>query len=152
MGLFFSAGGCDASFITAKATADRWAMRHNFFSWTSLTGLRSQAMFRPMNYDYSKRGYLLPEGCKDLVDVIRPKTAITKRGFVITVQLSVQKRSDVQIIAEGSTLRIITRQWSSRTIEVPGAYPLTGARAMYLKDRLRIVVPKVGSDTAPEPN
>ena len=22
-----------------------------------------------MNYDYSKRGYLLPEGCKDLIDV-----------------------------------------------------------------------------------
>jgi hypothetical protein len=95
-----------------------------------------------MDYDYSKRGYLLPEGCKDLVDVIQPKTAITKRGFEITVRLSVPKCSDVQIIAEGSTLRIITNQWSSRTIEVPGAYPLAGAQAMYLKGRLRIVVPK----------
>ena len=24
-----------------------------------------------MNYDYSKRDYLLPEGCKDLIDVLR---------------------------------------------------------------------------------
>jgi hypothetical protein len=95
-----------------------------------------------MDYDYSKRGYLLPEGCKDLLDVIQPKTAITKRGFEVTVRLSVQKYSDIQIIAEENTLRIITWQCSSRTIEVPGAYPLAGARAMYLKGRLRIVVPE----------
>lgn len=24
-----------------------------------------------MNYDYSKRGFLLPEGCKDLIDVLK---------------------------------------------------------------------------------
>ena len=104
-----------------------------------------------MDYNYSKRGYLLPGGCKDLVDVIQPKTAITKRGFVVTVRLSVRKCSDVQVIAEGSTLRIITKQWGSSTIEVPGAYLLAGARAMYLNGRLRIVVPGAWSDSAPEP-
>jgi hypothetical protein len=26
-----------------------------------------------MNDDYSKRNYLLPEGCKDLIDVLKPK-------------------------------------------------------------------------------
>jgi hypothetical protein len=26
-----------------------------------------------MNYDYDKRGYLLPDGCKDLIDVFKPK-------------------------------------------------------------------------------
>jgi hypothetical protein len=26
-----------------------------------------------MNYDYHKRGYLLPDGCKDLIDVVKPK-------------------------------------------------------------------------------
>jgi hypothetical protein len=26
-----------------------------------------------MNDDYSKRDYLLPEGCKDLIDVLKPK-------------------------------------------------------------------------------
>ena len=26
-----------------------------------------------MNYDYNNRGYLLPDGCKDLIDVFKPK-------------------------------------------------------------------------------
>jgi len=26
-----------------------------------------------MNYDYNKRGYLLPDGCKDLIDVLTSK-------------------------------------------------------------------------------
>jgi hypothetical protein len=26
-----------------------------------------------MDCDYQKRGYLLPEGCKDLIDVLKPK-------------------------------------------------------------------------------
>lgn len=58
----------------------------------------------------------------------------------------------IQIIAEGSTLQIITRQCGSRTIEVPGAYLLAGAHAMYLKGRLRIVVPKAGTNSVPKPN
>ena len=87
-----------------------------------------------------------------MVDVIEPKTAITERGFEITVLLSVLKCSDIQIIADRSTLRIITRQCGSRTIEVPGAYPLAGARGMYVKGQLSIVVPKGGSHAAPEPN
>jgi hypothetical protein len=103
-------------------------------------------------YDYSKRGHLLPEGCKDLVDVIQTKTAITERGFEVTVPLSVPKCSDIQIIADRSTLRVITRQCGSRAIEVPGAYPLAGARATYFNDRLHILVPKAGAKTAPEPN
>ncbi len=103
-------------------------------------------------YDYSTRGYLLPEGCKDLVDVIQPKTAITERGFEVTVPLSVPECSDIQIIADRSTLRIITRQCGSHPIEVPGAYPLAGARATYFHDQLHILVPKAGSDTVPEPN
>ena len=117
-----------------------------------MTGLYARAMFRPMDYDYSKRGYLLPEGCKDLADVIRPKAVITKGRFEVTVRLAVQNCLDIQIIAESNTLRIITRQCGSRTIEVPGAYLLAGARAVYFKGRLRIVVPKAGTDIAPEPN
>ena len=26
-----------------------------------------------MNCDYNKRGYLLPDGCKDLIDIFKPK-------------------------------------------------------------------------------
>lgn len=29
--------------------------------------------FCPVNYDYRKRGYLLPKGCKDLIDAWKPK-------------------------------------------------------------------------------
>jgi hypothetical protein len=36
-----------------------------------------------MDYDYNSRAYLLPEGCKDLLDVLQPKTAITERGFEV---------------------------------------------------------------------
>jgi hypothetical protein len=95
-----------------------------------------------MDYDYSKRGHLLPEGCKDLGDVIQPKTAITERGFEVAVKLSVPKCSDIQIIGEGNTLRITTTQGGCRAIEVPGAYPLAAARAVYFNGRLRILVPK----------
>jgi len=33
-----------------------------------------------MNYDYSKRGYLLPEGCKDLIDVWKLNAPTTGAG------------------------------------------------------------------------
>ncbi len=105
-----------------------------------------------MDYDYSKRGCLLPEDCKDLVDVIRSKTAITERGFEATVPLWGLTWSDIGIIAEGNTLRIITQPYGSQTIEVPSAYLLAGARGVYLKGRLRVVVPKAEASTAAEPN
>ena len=38
-----------------------------------------------MNYDYSKRGYLLPKGCKDLIDVRKLKdehTAAPQKQFI----------------------------------------------------------------------
>jgi hypothetical protein len=109
-------------------------------------------MFRLMDFDFNQRGSRLPEGCKDLVEVLQPKTAITGRGFEIAVQLSVPKCSDIQIIGDRNTLRIVTRQGGSRTIEVPGAYSLAGARATYFNDWLRILVPKAGSDPVPETN
>lgn len=105
-----------------------------------------------MDYDYGQRSFLLPEGCKDLLDVIQSKTVITARGFEITVQLSVLKGSDIQIFAEGNTLRIITGPSSGRAIQVPNEYPLAGARAVYLNGRLRIVIPKSGSKAAPDPD
>lgn len=105
-----------------------------------------------MDYDYNKRTCLLPEGCKDLVDVIQPKTAVTERGFELMVQLPVLKVSEIQILADRNTLQIVTRQGGSRSIEVPGAYPLAGARATYFNGRLHILVPKAGSNTEPAPN
>jgi HSP20 family molecular chaperone IbpA len=98
-----------------------------------------------MDYDYSKRSYLLPEGCKDLVDVIQPKTAITEFGFVVTARLPELQNTDIKITAEGNTLRIVTKQGGSRTVEVPSNYALAKAQAIYLHGRLSIVVPKAAA-------
>jgi HSP20 family molecular chaperone IbpA len=94
-----------------------------------------------MDYDYSQRSYLLPEDCKNLIDLIQPKTAVTERGFVVTARLPELQSTDITIIAEGSTLRIVTKQGGSLTVEVPGNY----ARATYLHGRLSILVPKAAA-------
>lgn len=102
-----------------------------------------------MDYDYSKRGYLLPDGCKDLIDFIQPNTAITERGFIVTVHLSNLQNKDIQITVEGSTLRIQANWVGSHAqleskIEVPSGYKVAYARANYnyFDGQLRIVVPK----------
>ena len=101
-----------------------------------------------MDYHYSKRGYLLPEGCKDLVDLIWPKTTITDHGFVVIAQLPELQSKDIEITVEGRALRIITKQGSSQgpfknvVIEVPSDCALADARATYFQGQLRIVVPK----------
>jgi len=40
-----------------------------------------------MNFDYSKRGYLLPKGCKDLIDVLNQQ-APTIPSFAAVVTAS----------------------------------------------------------------
>lgn len=35
----------------------------------------------PMNYDYTQRGYLLADGCKDLIDVLKPKLSPARPTF-----------------------------------------------------------------------
>ena len=98
-----------------------------------------------MDCDYGKRSYLLPDGCKDLVDGILPNTAITESGFVVTARLPELQKTDIRITAEGGTLRIVTKQSGSRTIEVPSDYAPAKARATYLHGRLSIVVPKAAA-------
>jgi HSP20 family molecular chaperone IbpA len=100
-----------------------------------------------MDYDYSKRGYLLPEGCKDLVDLIQPKTTITAHAFVVTVRLPDLRNKDIDVTVEGNTLRIVTKQGGSHrpfesVVDVPADFALADARATYFQGLLRIVVPK----------
>jgi HSP20 family molecular chaperone IbpA len=103
-----------------------------------------------MDFDYSKRGYLLPEGCKDLIDAIQPNTAITERGFVVTEQLPERQSIDIEIRVEGSILRITAKQFGSHapfesTIEVPSGFVIAQASATYILDELRIVIPKAAA-------
>jgi HSP20 family molecular chaperone IbpA len=103
-----------------------------------------------MDFDYSKRGYLLPEGCKDLIDVIEQKTAITERGFVVTVQLPEIQSKDIEIVVEGRTLRIIAKPGGGHIpveskIEVPSGYTIDQASATYIKGELHIIIPKAAA-------
>jgi HSP20 family molecular chaperone IbpA len=103
-----------------------------------------------MDFDYSKRGCLLPEGCKDLIDAIQPKTAITERGFVVTARLPELQSKNIEIIAEWRTLRIIAKQGGGHvpfesTIEVPSGYVIGQASATYILGELRIVIPKAAA-------
>jgi HSP20 family molecular chaperone IbpA len=112
-----------------------------------------------VEYDYRKRGYLLPDGCKDLIDATEPKptlrepgfvlerTTITDRGFIVACRLPELQSRNIDIAVEGSTLRISGRPSNSDVpfvsrIEVPVGYAIARARAVYLGGELRIVVPK----------
>lgn len=74
-----------------------------------------------MNYDYSKRGYLLAEGCKDLIDVLKlaghaphehvsplPITQVIEVPDPIAVHhlSSLAKRKPFQVIADLMALGI----------------------------------------------
>ena len=54
-----------------------------------------------MNYDYGKRGYLLPKGCKDLIDVSKAES------FTVTARLPKLRREHIEITVEGSSARVI---------------------------------------------
>ena len=107
-----------------------------------------------MNYDYSKRGYLLPKGCKDLIDVLKQeapmtpavKTAVTEKGFFIAAQIIGFDSAALEITVEGRTLRITGKRCGSPTpfetnIDVPAGYDLNQARAAYFSGELRITIP-----------
>lgn len=112
-----------------------------------------------MDYDYSKRGYLLPEGCKDLIDVIQSpgwpkaggilpsKLVEYKDSLVATLALPENIIGNIKIFVNGQQLRIVPRSLASkalfeRVIDVPAGYNPAAARAFYVNGVLRIVIPK----------
>jgi len=99
---------------------------------------------------HNKRAYLLPNVCTDLIDIIKSKITITHYGFVVAAQVPERQSRDIEITADGNTLRIAARQVGSHasfdtTIHVPSGYAISRARAIYLKGHLRIVVPKAAA-------
>jgi HSP20 family molecular chaperone IbpA len=112
-----------------------------------------------MDTDYMSRGYLLPKGCKDLIDVIAPKgcrrlidviapkVTATDQGLMITVELPDARSAEIEITCEGRQIRISLKQSSDRAAfesvtDVPHDYDLSQARASYSGGQLRIVVPR----------
>jgi HSP20 family molecular chaperone IbpA len=97
-----------------------------------------------VNYDYAKRGYLLPHGCKDLIDAIGKES---EDLFVMRVRLPDVVAATLMITVEGRSIRISGRQTGSQdsfesVFEVPVGYDITHARASFFDHELRIVVPK----------
>ena len=112
-----------------------------------------------MNYDYSRRNYLLPPGCKNLIDALKFDAInhaenialIHKREqrneFIMKFKMPGLRKENIEIIAEGRHLRI-ARQLSNKPgqrqiiVEIPLGYEIAKARAKYIKDTLHISIPK----------
>lgn len=111
-------------------------------------------MFRQMNYDYSKRDYLLPPGCKDLVDAIncsgppaRAKFSEYRDGLLVTIALSEQCTGNIAIVVEKQQLRIYPKSlagqpWCERAVDVPAGYNPAAAKATWFEGALQILIPK----------
>jgi len=100
-----------------------------------------------MDAGYMSRGYLLPQGCKNLIDVIAPKVAITERGLIITAQLPNAHWQEIEVTWEARQIRILRKESGEHgafesVTEVPPDYDLSQARAAYFSGQLRIVVPR----------
>ncbi len=104
--------------------------------------------------DPKKRGVTLPDGCKDLIDVLKRETCghefqtrATDAGFVITASLPGLRSEDIEITVEGSMVRISGKPGDAHAsfeaaIHVPSGYSIRTARAAYLNNELRITLPK----------
>jgi hypothetical protein len=112
-----------------------------------------------MDNDYSNRGYLLPDGCKDLIDAINLTGAVSPanihpsniikqaNGLMILFRLHGLESESIQIIVEGRHLQVVRKLSGNLSspegfLEVPPGYDLAKARATYVKDTLRIFIPK----------
>jgi HSP20 family molecular chaperone IbpA len=107
-----------------------------------------------MDHDYSKRGYLLPSGSKDLIDVAAlhsglefVETVAQDDGLVITASLPDLRSDHIEIVIEGRQLRIALKRSDGQAprkdaLEIPASYDITRARATCVKDTLRIFIPK----------
>jgi HSP20 family molecular chaperone IbpA len=106
-----------------------------------------------MDFDYTRRDYLLPPGCKDLIDVIKPAgdmelvEVATHDGLVITARLPNLRSDSIEIVIEGRQVRIVRKLSGSQAphkcmMEVPDGYELSKAQATYIDDALRIFIPK----------
>jgi hypothetical protein len=69
-----------------------------------------------MNHDYKKRDYLLPEGCKDLIDVLKPK--IQSAHQPSSVSQSPRPINSQMIVAERVTVRDLATLLNRKPFEI----------------------------------
>lgn len=105
-----------------------------------------------MDYNYGARGYLLPKGCKDLIDVVnvvadpRIEVANQEDGLIITLKMAHLQRKEVDITIDGGRLLFVCNPSGqglrTKVLTVPPNYDLARALTTYTGDALRVFVPK----------
>jgi len=107
--------------------------------------------------DPKKRGVTLPDGCKDLIDVLECGTSgqefqthATDAGFLITISLPGLRSEDIEITVEANTVRIGGKRGDGHArfdaaIHVPSGYSIGTAHAAYSNNELRIIIPKLAA-------
>ena len=105
-----------------------------------------------MEYGDSNRNYLLPMGCKDLIDAIHMPRQIAadvvrqKDGIIFKFKVTELRQAAAEIVFEGNYLRIIEisadKSRRERTLHVPRGYNLAKALTTYTEDEVRIFIPK----------
>ncbi|HEX3624455.1 MAG TPA: hypothetical protein VH280_03420 [Verrucomicrobiae bacterium] len=105
-----------------------------------------------MENSYSNRHYLLPTGCKDLIDAIHLPRQIHaevikgEEGIIFKIKVSELRLADAEIMFEGRHLRIIencpgkTRR--ERTFYISRSYNMAKALTTYTGGEVRIFVPR----------
>ncbi|HEV2452672.1 MAG TPA: hypothetical protein VGY98_00325 [Verrucomicrobiae bacterium] len=102
--------------------------------------------------DYSHRHYLLPRGCKDLIDAVKLPADIDSNvtwqldGIIIRVKLADLGRADAEIVFEGRCVQIVrispAQARRQKVLYVPSDHDLTKALTTYTEEEVRIFIPK----------
>jgi len=105
-----------------------------------------------MYYGHSNRDYLLPKGCKDLIDAIHlpfeieANVTTQREGIIFRFKVSDLREADAEIVIEGRHLRIIEKSadksFHHKVLYVPMGYDLSKALTAYTEDEVRIFVPR----------
>ncbi|HTV43282.1 MAG TPA: hypothetical protein VMF08_22150 [Candidatus Sulfotelmatobacter sp.] len=105
-----------------------------------------------MDYSYSHRHYLLPEGCKDLIDTIHMPREINvdivrrEDGIIFKFKLADLRGADADIIFEGNYLRVIQKppdeNRRDRVLFVPPGHNVRKALTTYTEDEVLVFVPR----------
>ena len=102
--------------------------------------------------DLKNRSFTLPNGCKDLIDVLQQrtqpiafKTLAAGNSFIIETRLPSSHCAALQIEVRGNAICVTGRQSPpfEFMVEVPAGHNLNLARAVFENGVLRITVPKV---------
>lgn len=105
-----------------------------------------------MGNRYSNRHYLLPKGCKDLIDAVRLPSDINSNvtwqldGIIVRFKLADLRQADAEIVFEGRYVQIVKisrdKTHRQKVLYVPIEYNLGKALTTYTEDEVRIFVPK----------